>query len=186
MTRVLERWLVVVSLSDRCGIARWCLSLALGGAAARFASAGSGTRKAGGVPRAALSRGVGPWRYGLPAENGMRDGDVTPIVDADTVRRAIASAQDEVCGALRCVASASGPQARPGSACMSATEARTLDELGLQASELHAVQAASSDAQLLKRAAELKSRADEIIRRVGELQAFALKPARLRHCQRSR
>jgi hypothetical protein len=38
----------------------------------------------------------------------MRDGDVTPIVDADSVRRAVAGAQDEVCGALRCVSARVG------------------------------------------------------------------------------
>ena len=108
----------------------------------------------------------------------MRDGDVTPIVDADTVRRAIASAQEEVCGALRCVATRLGRGAI-GLTVHERREARTLDELGLQASELHVVQAASSDAQLLKRAAELKTRADEIVRRVGELQTFA--PGQLVH-----
>jgi hypothetical protein len=105
----------------------------------------------------------------------MRDADVTPIVDADTVRRAIATAQDEVCGALRRVAT------RLGAGAIQLTvherrEARTLDELGLQASEMHAMQAASSDAQLLMRAGELKARADDIVRRVGELQAFAPGP----------
>ena len=105
----------------------------------------------------------------------MRDGDVTSIVDADMVRRAIATAQNEVCGALRCVARRLGGGATQLSM-RDRSAARTLDELGLQASELHAVQAASSDAELLKRAAELKTRADDIVRRVGELQAFALKP----------
>ena len=68
----------------------------------------------------------------------MRDGDVTPIVDADTVRRAIAAAQNEVCGALRCVATRLGR----GAFRLTVHErsaARTLDELGLEASELHAV-----------------------------------------------
>jgi len=105
----------------------------------------------------------------------MRDGDVTPIVDADTVRRAVASAQDEVCGALRCVAARLGAGAN-GLSVHERQEARTLDELAREASQLHAVQAASSDAQLLTRARELTSRADEIIRRVGELQAFAPGP----------
>jgi hypothetical protein len=105
----------------------------------------------------------------------MRDADVTPIVDADTARRAIVSAQDEVCGALRGVATRLGRGAI-GLTVHERREARTLDELGLQASELHAVQAASSDAQLLKRAGQLKARADDIVRRVGELQAFAPRP----------
>ena len=73
----------------------------------------------------------------------MRDVDVTPIVDADTVRRAIATAQDEVCGALRCVATRLGRGAT-GLTVRERREARALDGLGLQASELHAVQAASA------------------------------------------
>ena len=81
----------------------------------------------------------------------MRNGDVTPIVDADTVRRAVASAQDEVCGALRCVAARLGAGAS-GLSVHERQEARTLDELACEASQLHAVQAASSDAQLLTRA----------------------------------
>jgi hypothetical protein len=105
----------------------------------------------------------------------MRDCDVTPIVDADAVRRAVASAQDMVCGALRCVAARLGAGAN-GLSVHERQEARTLDELAREASQLHAVQAASSDAQLRTRARELTSRADEIIRRVGELQAFAPGP----------
>jgi hypothetical protein len=105
----------------------------------------------------------------------MRDADVTPIVDADTARRAIATAQDAVCGALRGVARRLGRGAI-GLTVHERKEARTLDELGLQASELHAVQAASSEEQLLKRAGEHKARADDIVRRLGKLQAFAPRP----------
>jgi hypothetical protein len=65
VTRDLERLLVVVSLSDLCGNARWLFVLPLSGAVARFALRRLGRPRCGGVPSGALSRGARPWRYGL-------------------------------------------------------------------------------------------------------------------------
>lgn len=102
----------------------------------------------------------------------MPDGDVTPIVDADALRRAVSSAQDDVHIALRRLAGHIGRHGAGRLSVEERQESRTLDELGREVAELNAVQAASTDAQLLRRP-ELKQRADAIIRRVGELQAFA-------------
>jgi hypothetical protein len=103
--------------------------------------------------------------------------DAAPILDARTVRRAIASAQDDVCGALRRVAALVGNHDATRLRGHERQEARTLDDLGRAASQLRAVERSSSDEQLLKRAHELKTQADTISARIGALQTFAaLKP----------
>jgi hypothetical protein len=99
--------------------------------------------------------------------------DVTPILDASSVRRAVTSAEHDVCDALRQVAALVGANDVTLLSVAQRQAARTLDEMGGEAARLRSVEQASSDAQLLERAHELKASADEIAARLGELPAFA-------------
>ena len=99
--------------------------------------------------------------------------DATPILDASSVRRAVARAEHDVCDALRQVAALVGANDATLLSVAQRQAARTLDELGHEAARLRSVEQASSDAQMLERAHELKASADEITARLGELQAFA-------------
>lgn len=96
--------------------------------------------------------------------------DATPILDVRGVRRAIAGAEDQASTALRrivvCVAAGA-----TGFSTQQRQAAGTLCEVSRECSELRTQQLASSDAQLLKRAHELKQRADRLLARASELAA---------------
>jgi hypothetical protein len=118
------------------------------------------------------SRGHG--RYGprsLRKEGLMPD--ATPLLDATTVRRAITRAQHEVCDALRQIAAFVGTNDTTLLSVDQRQAARTLNELGREASHLRSVELSSTDTQLLQRTHELKSSADEITTRLCELRTFA-------------